>query len=253
MTILEKFVKRMNEEVKALGLKDTHFANCTGLDEKNHYSSSYDMAMIARELLLKHPDILKFSSIYEDYLRENTNRKFWLVNTNKLISQYPGTDGLKTGHTDDAGYCIAATVKRNDLRLIAIILGEKDSKVRNKEAISLLDYGFQNIKLKTLKNKGEVVEEITLSKAQPSKVPIVLKEDLKVVEEMDQQETYQYKVELTPFSLPIKNGSSVGKIKAFVNNQIVSSQDVIITKDINKLHFLDIYLDSIKKLVYGIF
>ena len=101
----EEFVKRMNEVVSKLKLKNTHFVNCTGLDEKDHYSSSYDMAMIARELVLNHPDILNYSSIYEDYLREDTENKFWLVNTNKLIHFYEGADGLKTGHTDDAGYC----------------------------------------------------------------------------------------------------------------------------------------------------
>ena len=138
----EKFVERMNKKVKDIGLKHTHFVNCTGLDEDNHYSSAYDMSMIARDLVINHPDIIRFSSIYEDYLRQNTDKKFWLVNTNKLINQYEGADGLKTGHTDDAGYCLAATAKRNNLRLIGIVLGEKDSRIRNKETIELLDYGF---------------------------------------------------------------------------------------------------------------
>ena len=138
----EKFVKRMNEKVKELGLVNTNFMNCTGLDEENHYSSAYDMVMIARDLVLNHKEIFNFSSIYEDYLRENTKNKFWLVNTNKLINFYEGADGLKTGHTDDAGYCLATTAKRGDLRLIGVILGEENSKVRNNEMIDLLDYGF---------------------------------------------------------------------------------------------------------------
>ena len=161
----EKFVKKMNQKIKELGLKNTHFSNCTGLDTDDHYSSSYDMAMIARDLVVNHSEILRFSSIYEDYLREDTDRKFWLVNTNKLISFYDGADGLKTGHTDAAGYCLAATAKRNDLRLIAIVLGEKDSKVRNAETVSLLDYGFNNVKLKKIVNKGSVVKKIEVNKA----------------------------------------------------------------------------------------
>ena len=117
----EKFVVKMNDTAKKLKLRNTHFINCTGLDEKGHYSSSYDLAIVARELILNHPDVLKFSSIYEDYLRENTDRKFWLVNTNKLINFYDGADGLKTGHTDNAGYCLAASAVRGNLRLIGIV------------------------------------------------------------------------------------------------------------------------------------
>ena len=173
----EKFVKRMNDKVKELNLKNTHFSNCTGLDEKNHYSSAEDMSIIAKDLVINHSKILKYSSIYEDYLREDTNRKFWLVNTNKLISGYEGTDGLKTGHTDDAGYCLAATTKRNNIRLIAIVLGEKESKVRNKETMELLDYGFKNIKVKTLKKKGAVIKKEYLKKANTLYVEAKLKND----------------------------------------------------------------------------
>ena len=136
----KKFVDMMNNKVKKLGLKNTHFVNSTGLDEDNHYSSSYDMAIIAKELL-KYEDILKFSSIYEDYLRVDTPNKFWLVNTNKLVRLYDGADGLKTGFTDNAGYCMAVTAKRGNMRLLAITLGEKSGKVRNNETMKLLDYG----------------------------------------------------------------------------------------------------------------
>ena len=144
----KKFVDMMNNKVKKLGLKNTHFVNSTGLDEDNHYSSSYDMAIIAKELL-KYEDILKFSSIYEDYLRVDTPNKFWLVNTNKLVRLYDGADGLKTGFTDNAGYCMAVTAKRGNMRLLAITLGEKSGKVRNNETMKLLDYGFNNYKIKS--------------------------------------------------------------------------------------------------------
>ena len=147
----DKFVELMNKKVKSLGLKHTVFKNCTGLDEEGHYSTAYDQAVIARYLINNHPNILDYSSIYEDYLREDTDNKFWLVNTNKLIRFYDGADGLKTGHTDNAGYCLAATAKRNDLRLIAIVLGEKDSKVRNSETMSLLDYGFNYLNLNNIR------------------------------------------------------------------------------------------------------
>ena len=181
----ENFVKEMNKKVKELGLKNTHFVNCTGLDEKNHYSSAYDMAMIARELVVNHSEILRFSSIYEDYLRKDTDNKFWLVNTNKLISQYNGTDGLKTGHTDDAGYCLAATVKRDDLRLIGIVLGEKESKVRNTETISLLDYAKIESKKKGIVIVSEGVSDEVVKILENNNIFNIEKDDNGNIELID--------------------------------------------------------------------
>ena len=187
-----EFVKQMNEKVKELGLKNTNFKNCTGLDEEGHYSSAYDMAVIARELL-KHEEILKFSSLYEDYLREDTDNKFWLVNTNKLVRLYDGADGLKTGHTDAAKYCLAATAKKDDMRLIAIVLGEDESKVRNSETMSLLDYGFNNYQLTVVKAKDEIIQEINLDKATIEKVSLVPILDVGVLtKKSDDKKDYQY-------------------------------------------------------------
>ena len=120
------FVDMMNRRAKELGLADTNFKNCHGLDAANHYSSAYDMAMIGKELV-KHEKVLEFTSIYEDYLREGTDRKFWLVNTNKLVRFYPGVDGLKTGYTSEAGYCLTARGKKINILLIAVDIGESVS------------------------------------------------------------------------------------------------------------------------------
>ncbi len=152
----EEFVKLMNKKVKELDLKNTNFVNPTGLDEDNHYSSAFDLSIIAIELM-KHSDVFKFTTLYEDYLRKNTDNKFWLVNTNKLIKTYKGADGLKTGMTDKAGYSMAVTAKRAKMRLLAIVLGEKEGKIRNKETSELLDYGFNTYEMITIKNKGEKV------------------------------------------------------------------------------------------------
>ena len=122
----DNFVNMMNDKAKELGLNDTNFKNCHGLDEANHYSSAHDMAVIARNLV-RHEKILEFSSVYETYLRENTDRKIWLVNTNKLVRFKQGVDGLKTGYTDTAGYCLTATMKKDDMRVIATVMGEPDS------------------------------------------------------------------------------------------------------------------------------
>ena len=246
----DKFVKRMNKKVKDLGLKHTHFSNCTGLDSDNHYSSAYDMAMIAKELVINYPEILKFSSIYEDYLRENTPNKFWLVNTNKLISQYSGTDGLKTGHTDNAGYCLAATTMRNNLRLIGIVLGETDSKIRNSETINLLDYGFNNTKLKTLKKKNSVIKKINLDKSNKS-ISLLLKNDLNVVENIDFNDKYDYEINLKEIKLPIKKGNVLGKINVKYKEKIISSGELISSNSIDKLSLIDLYKNNIVNLITG--
>ena len=247
----EKFVKRMNEKVKELGLVHTHFTNCTGLDEKNHYSSAYDMSMIARELVVNYPEILKFSSIYEDYLRENTNKKFWLVNTNKLIAGYEGTDGLKTGHTDDAGYCLAATTKRNNVRLIAIVLGEKESKIRNKETMELLDYGFNNIKVKTLKKKGVLIDRRIVNKADKNYVDIILKEDLNVVEDLEDNNKYKYEIEIDNINVPLSANTPIGEIIVKNNSKVIAKEELITAFDLNKVPLLTYYLNNLKNIIIG--
>ena len=246
----EKFVKRMNKKVKELGLKHTKFMNCTGLDEKGHFSSAYDMVMIARELVINHSEILRFSSIYEDYLRENTPNKFWLVNTNKLISQYNGTDGLKTGHTDDAGYCLTVTTKRDNLRLIGVVLGEKDSKIRNSETIDLLDYGFNNIKLKTLKKKNSIIKNILLNKSNES-INLVLKDDLNVVEDIDSSDKYSYEIEVNEISLPIKKGEVLGKIIVKSKDKTITTGELISDSSIGKLSLIDLYKNNIVNIITG--
>ena len=247
----EKFVKRMNKKVKELKLKNTHFTNCTGLDEDNHYSTASDMAVIARELVVKHPNILKISSIYEDYLREDTNRKFWLVNTNKLIRSYEGTDGLKTGHTDAAGYCLAATTKRNNIRLIAIVLGEKESKVRNKETINLLDYGFINTKVKTIKEKGDTIKKKYLNKANTKYMDMVLKNDLNILEDKDNKNNYKYKVTVKKIKYPINKNQVVGEVKVFSNSKLLVKEDLLSKFRIDKLNLKDYYFDNLINFFYG--
>ncbi len=247
----EKFVELMNKKVKELGLKHTRFSNCTGLDQENHYSSAYDMAIIARELVINHPDILKFSSLYEDYLREDTENKFWLVNTNKLVRFYDGADGLKTGHTDAAGYCLAATAKRNDLRLIAIVLGEDDSKVRNSETMALLDYGFNSVKVNVLKKKGEVVKKIKIDKANKEIVSAILKDNLGVVENIGDNKKYSYNVSIDKIKLPINKGSKIGKIEVLENKKIVSTGDLVISDTIAPLSYLDLFKKGAIDLISG--
>ena len=247
-----EFVDMMNKKVKELGLKNTFFKNCTGLDEEGHYSSAYDMAVIARELL-KHEKILEFSSVYEDYLREDTDNKFWLVNTNKLVRFYEGADGLKTGHTDAAKYCLAATAKRDDLRLIAIVLGEDDSQTRNSETMSLLDYGFNNYKIEILKTTDDIVKEISLDKATSPKISLVPMNDIAILSKKSaDNKKYTYDIKITDNNLPLKKGDEVGKIivKDSDSNKI-KEEGLTVTENVDKLNFLELLGKTLTDMMVG--
>lgn len=242
----EKFVEMMNDKVKDLGLKNTHFVNSTGLDEKNHYSSSYDMAMIAMELL-KYEQILDFTSVYEDYLRVNTSNKFWLVNTNKLVRLYEGADGLKTGFTDDAGYCMAVTAKRKDMRLLAIVLGEKKGSVRNEEIAELLDYGFNTYKISKFLDKDTVVDSISFSKSNKDNVNIYLKKDASILmKSSDNNNGYNTSFHINDLSLPIKKNDIVGTYYIKKDNVVVEEIDLIVKEDVFKKNFFQLFIDILK-------
>ena len=245
------FVKEMNKKVKELGLKNTQFKNCTGLDEEGHYSTAYDMAVIARELL-KHEDILKFSSKYEDYLRVNTPNKFWLVNTNKLVRFYEGADGLKTGHTDAAKYCLAATAKKNDMRLIAIVLGEEVSKVRNSETMALLDYGFNTYGLQIVKKKNETVKTERVEKASTKKIEYTPIYDIGILsKKSDTKKKYSYDIKITKKNLPLIKGEVVGKIKIKDGNNVVGEGDLTVKKSTKKLSYLTLLRNTIYDIASG--
>ena len=245
------FVKEMNKKVKELGLKNTRFKNCTGLDEEGHYSTAYDMAVIARELL-KHEDILKFSSKYEDYLRVNTPNKFWLVNTNKLVRFYEGADGLKTGHTDAAKYCLAATAKKNDMRLIAIVLGEEVSKVRNSETMALLDYGFNTYGLQIVKKKNETVKTERVEKASTKKIEYTPIYDIGILsKKSDTKKKYSYDIKITKNNLPLIKGEIVGKIKIKDGNNVVGEGNLTVKKSTKKLSYLVLLRNTIYDIASG--
>ena len=247
----ENFVKMMNDKANELNLIHTHFVNPTGLDENNHYSSAYDLAIIASELM-RHSDVFKYTTLYEDYLRKGTNNKFWLVNTNKLLKSYNGVDGLKTGMTDKAGYCMAVTAKRDNMRILAIVLGEKEGKVRNKETMDLLDYGFNNYEVVTIKNKGDKVGEITIDKAIPEKIDITLEEDITVMRKKNEnKKDYKSIVRLNNLSLPIKQGEILGKLLIKDDNDIIKEITLKSNQDMKKRDFFNLLGSTLKSMLTG--
>lgn len=242
------FVKLMNDKALELGLKDTTFVNCTGLDEEGHLSSARDLALIAKELV-SHQEIFEFSSLYEDYIRVNTPNKYWIVNTNKLVRFYEGCDGLKTGFTDNAGYTMAVTAKRGNLRLIAIVLGEKESKIRNSETASLLDYGFNNYKIDLIKEKGEIVDKIDILKGNKKSVDVVLKDDLKILNKKSNPSiNYEFEIKLDEISLPIKKNDKLGTINLVDNGKIIKSVDLISNDNVLKIGYFKYLINGFLSL-----
>lgn len=247
----EAFVFRMNEEVKKLGLKNTNFENATGLDAKNHYSSAYDMANMARELV-RHDKILEYSGIYETYLRQNTNKKFWLVNTNKLIKTYDGMDGLKTGYTTEAGYCLTATAKRNNMRLIGVIMGEETSQKRNQEMSKMLDYGFNMYTVKEYLTTKSKVGELNIDKATKSKVDVVPTQDVNILNRKGNNDrNVSYKLNVTNSELPIKKGDIVGNISIYENKKELYKINVTVSEDLKKANILELLLRNIEEVFTG--
>lgn len=250
----DAFVQQMNQKVKELGLQHTFFKNSTGLDEEGHYSSAYDMAMIARELVINYPEILEFSSVYEDYLREDTPNKFWLVNTNKLVRFYEGADGLKTGHTDAAKYCLAATAKKNNLRFIAVVLGEENSKVRNQEVMTLLDYGFNHYQMDLIESKDTVLKTIPLDKATKENISLVPICDIGVLTEKSaNKRKYTYDIKVNKLQFPIRKGDVVGKVIVKHNKKEVTMVPLTVSESVSELSFIKLFGESVRDFVSGDF
>lgn len=247
----EAFVKKMNERAQELGLKNTNFKNVHGLDEANHYSTAYDMALIAKELV-SHEKILEFSSIYEDYLRANTEEQVWLVNTNKLVRFYKGADGLKTGYTKEAGYCLTATAKKDGMRLITVVMGEPDSSKRNSETTKLLDYGFEQYELETLLTKNSVIGKAKISKSTVENVEIVPTQDVTLLHKKgEKKKNSTYELELNDIKVPIKKGEEVGILKIIEDDNVIREIPVSVKEDVKKANVFELYLRYLKDIVTG--
>lgn len=247
----EAFVELMNKKASELGLKNTNFKNCTGLDAENHYSSANDMALIAKEVV-KHDKILEFSGTYEDYIREGTDKSFWLVNTNKLVRFYQGVDGLKTGYTTTAGYCLTATAKKDGMRIITVVMNEPDSATRNSETTAMLDYGFNMYGMEQLLNKDNVLGKIKVDLGEKEYVEVVPKEEVNILNNKNSNKrNVTYKVELNDVKAPIAVGDKVGKINVIENNKTIMTVDVTVKEDIDKANIFISYLRNLKDIVSG--
>lgn len=247
----EMFVKMMNDRAKELGLKNTNFKNPHGLEEANHYTSAYDISKIALELV-KHPKVLEYTGIYEDYLRKGTNREFWLVNTNKLVRFNQNVDGLKTGYTKEAGYCLTATASKDGMRLITVVFGEPESSTRNKETTGMLDYGFSMYSVEKLLSKDLKVGTIKIYASDKETYEIVPMKDVNILNNKTQEKrNVTYEINTKTLSAPIKKGEVVGKLKIIENNKTIDEIDITVKNDVKKANIFKLYLRNIKNIITG--
>jgi len=213
-----EFVKMMNQKAIELGMKNTNFVNCHGLSDSNHYTTAYDIAIMSRELLQNYPQITEFTRIYSDYLRKDSERPLWLVNTNRLVKFYEGADGLKTGYTNEAKYCLSATAKKDDLRVIAVVMGEPSSQIRNKEISEMFNYAFSKYKTEAVIRKGEIVDQIFVNKGQDNLVNVVADEDLMLLLKKNENSAAYTKEIYLPerINAPVNNVEPIGYLT--INN-----------------------------------
>ncbi len=245
------FVKMMNDEVARLGLKNTNFKNATGLHDDNHYTSAYDLGVIARELLLNYEnEIIPLSSTYEDYLRKNTDNPFWLVNTNKLIKGNNGIDGLKTGWTNQAGYCLVATKKENGMRVITVVLGEENIEKRTTDTINLMNYSFSNYDKLLISPKGSIVETKEDILYKPSIYNIVLSQDIsRIIKKNESGGVITYEMVLDKDKLNNPSSKTIGKLKVYIDNVLYKEVDLELKEKVKKNNFFEL-LQSIFENIF---
>jgi serine-type D-Ala-D-Ala carboxypeptidase (penicillin-binding protein 5/6) len=245
----DAFVKKMNQKAKKLGLKNTKFQNVTGLPADDHYSSAYDMAIMAKELL-KYEEITKFTGQYESYLRENTDKKFWLVNTNKLVRFYKGVDGLKTGYTNEAKYCLTATAVKDGMRVIAVVYGAPTPKSRNAQVSKMLDYAFNQYTTHPLYKKDEKVGKVQVSKGAKNHVSVTTEEPISILTKKGESiDNFQQDIQLDPIiKAPLEKGDPVGKLVVKKDGKKVLETPLVAGDSVKKASWWKLY-----KKVFGMY
>ncbi|WP_426980228.1 D-alanyl-D-alanine carboxypeptidase family protein [Bacillus pseudomycoides] len=242
----EGFVNMMNKKAKDLGLKNTHFQNPTGLPAKDHYSTAYDMSIMAKELM-KYPLIRKYTGKYEDYLRENTEKKFWLVNTNKLVRFYPGVDGVKTGFTTEAKYCLTASAEKNGMRVISVVMGAPTSKERNNQVTKLLDYAFGQYTTKKLYKRGEKIQTVKVGKGKKEKVDLISSDNVSLLmkkgENMDKVK--QEVIAEKKVKAPIKKGDALGTLVIKKDKDVLLKQTIVAKEDVAAASWWELFKRSL--------
>lgn len=240
----ELFVEQMNKRAKELGMNDTCFKNCHGIDEDGHVTSSYDIALMSRELITRHPKITEYTTIWMDSLRNGESE---LVNTNKLIRNYEGATGLKTGSTSVALFNLSATATRNTLSLIAVIMKGQTSAIRFAEAQKLLDYGFSNFEYVECSKKDDVIKKVNVDKGITTNVDAILENDSGCLIKKGKSKSISTDIKLNDnISAPISKGQILGEITYSIDNEQISKVNIIAKEDVKKLNLVNMSARTIE-------
>ena len=246
---VENFVKMMNERAKELGCKNTTFKNPHGLDEDGHLTSAYDMSLMARELV-KHEYALKISSTYDEYITVS-GENHWLVNTNKLVKFYKGIDGLKTGYTDKAGYCLTATMNKNNMRLISVVMKSSSKDNRSSDTIGMMEYGYSMYGSEVIFKKSEYTGKINISGSENKEYNYYLDNDVKLIVDKNTRDVnYSTKIKLDKLKAPLKKGTKVGElILEFEDKKY--TYNLIINEEVKKASYFKVLINNLKDIVTG--
>lgn len=236
----ELFVQEMNKKARELGMKDTTFKNCHGIDEDGHLTSAYDISLMSRELMLKHPNIIKYTTIWMDDLRDGKSE---LVNTNKLVRNYSGCTGLKTGSTSSALFNLSATATRNDLSLIAVIMKAPTSTIRFAEAKKLLDYGFNTYNYKEFGKQGDIVENVAVIKGIQNNVDLVYEKNAGCLIKKGSEKNITQNISINRnICAPVEQGQKFGEITFSLNGETLSVVNIVAKNKIDKIGTLNMLM-----------
>lgn len=242
------FVDQMNQKAQALGMEDTHFVNCTGLPAPGHLTSAYDIALMSRQLLLHHPDIRQYTTIWTDSIR---NGAFGLTNTNRLIRFYDGATGLKTGFTASAQYCMSAAAQRNGMELIAVVMKAPTTAQRFQDASSLLDYGFANYALLTPQPEGPLAP-IDVLLGQSKTVQPQLQRECRLLVEKAQADQITTRIDLArDVQAPVDPGQTLGEFQVYVGEQLRDTVPIVAAQGVDRLSVPGLFSQLLRRLLFA--
>lgn len=251
------FVRLMNEKAKALNMKNTHFQNSDGLPAADHYSSARDISIMSRELIAKHPEILEWTSTWTDWLQrlhpKAKQKESFLRNTNELVIKYPGADGLKTGMTNDAGFCLSATAKRNDTRLISVVMGLPSNDERLDDTIKLLNYGFREFDRVVLATQGKSVGSVRIPNGRQEIVDAGVDKDYAVLVEKGRMDLIKTEFVPDERKAPVKRGERLGEVIVSLDDKELARVNVVSTADVSRAGFFTVLSRTIRDFFRGLF
>ena len=253
----QDFVRLMNEKAAELNMTNTHFQNSDGLPAPDHYSSARDIAIMSRELITKHPEILEWTSTWTDWLQRlhprAKQKESFLRNTNELVIKYPGADGLKTGMTDEAGFCLSATAKKNDMRLISVVMGLPSNDVRLDDTIKLLNYGFREFDRVVLANQGKVVGTVRIPNGRQEIVNAGVDKDSVILIEKGKMDLIRTEFVPDESKAPIKQGERLGQVIVSLDDKELTRVDIVSTADVERAGFFTVLSRTIRDFFRGLF